>query len=121
MRHIKRYSQLFENSQELSQEQQDWLNKCSKGTWKLNPETGLVDVEGNFNCSGKKRMTNFKGVRFGHVSGTFDCCRSSLTSLEGAPQSVGGDFICHSNSLTSLPDIAATVRRRTSCRSSSAT
>jgi hypothetical protein len=102
MRHIKRYSQLFENSQELSQEQTDWLNKCSKGTWKLNPETGLVDVEGNFNCSGKKRMTNFKGVRFGHVSGTFDCCRSSLTSLEGAPQSVGGDFICHSNSLTSL-------------------
>ena len=102
MRHLKRYSQLFENSQELSQEQQDWLDKCTNRSWKVNPETGLVDVTGNFNCSGKKRMTDFKGVRFGHVSGNFSCYNNSLASLEGAPQRVDGDFNCAFNRLTSL-------------------
>ena len=101
MRHIKRYTQLFENQQELSQEQRDWLNKCTDGSWVLNPKTGLVDVSGRFYCYGKN-LDSFKGVRFGHISGDFDCARNRLTSLEGAPQSVNGRFDCTSNRLTSL-------------------
>ena len=101
MRHIKRYTQLFENTQELTQEQRDWLDKCTRGSWKLNAETGLVDVRGDFKFGGKG-LDSFNGVRFGTVSGTFYCNNNSLTSLEGAPQSVGEYFYCSNNSLTSL-------------------
>lgn len=102
MRHIKEFNQLFENTQELTQEQKDWLDKCStKGTWKLNPQTGLVDVVGNFDCK-DQNLTDFKGVRFGSVSGHFNCSNNQLTSLEEAPKSVGLNFDCPNNRLTSL-------------------
>ena len=101
MKNLKRYSQLFESQQELTQEQKDWLDKCTDGTWKINPQTGLVDVDGNFNCR-QMNLTDFKGVRFGQVSGYFYCSRNELTSLEGAPQRVSGSFYCYNNKLKSL-------------------
>ena len=101
MRHIKPYSQLFESQTELTPEQIEWLDECTTGRWKLNPQTGLVDVDGEFYCQ-DQNLTDFKGVRFGEVSGFFDCSRNSLTSLDGAPQKVGGGFRCYSNKLTSL-------------------
>jgi hypothetical protein len=101
MRHIKNYKELFEAQMELSQEQIGWLNKCAKKRWTLNPKTGLVDVEEKFDCSGQK-LTDFKGVRFGKVTGDFSCHNNRITSLEGAPQKVGGSFYCYSNRLTSL-------------------
>ena len=70
MRHIKEYNQLFESTQELTQEQKDWLDKCTRGSWVVNPQTGLVDVNGNFFC-GEQDLDSFKGVRFGTVSGHF--------------------------------------------------
>ena len=76
-------------------------NEYSKGKWTLNEETGLVDIEGDFNCS-CKGLTDFKGVKFGVVTGNFRCDNNMLTSIEGAPQKVGGDFWCHNNKLTSL-------------------
>ena len=99
MKHLKRYTQLFESVQELSQEQRDWLDKCSKGSWKLNPKTGLVDVRGGFECD-RQGLDSFNGVRFGTVSGHFNCSDNRLTSLEGAPQSVGVDFYCHDNPIS---------------------
>jgi hypothetical protein len=101
MRHIKEYNQLFENQQELSQEQIEWLDRCAMGRWTLNPQTGLVDVEGIFNCY-YQRLTDFKGVRFGVVTESFYCNNNDLTSLEGTPQQVGGGFYCNNNDLTSL-------------------
>ena len=101
MRHIKNYKELFETQTELSQEQREWLDKCTEGTWTLNRKTGLVDVKGDFYCSGQK-LTDFKGVRFGKVTGNFNCTYNSLTSLEGAPQKVGRHFDCSDNELTSL-------------------
>ena len=85
----------------LNKEQIGFLNECTKGKWTLNEETGLVDIRGDFDCS-NKRLTDFKGVKFGVVTGGFWCSYNSLTSLVGAPQNVGGNFWCHSNSLTSL-------------------
>ena len=76
-------------------------NEYTKGKWTLNEETGLVDIEGDFNCS-CKGLTDFKGVKFGVVTGNFRCDNNMLTSIEGAPQKVGGDFWCHNNKLTSL-------------------
>jgi hypothetical protein len=101
MRHIKLYDQLFENQTELSQEQIEWLDWCTRGKWTLNPQTGLVDVNGDFNCY-CQRLTNFKGVRFGEVSRDFNCSINQLTSLGGAPQKVGGIFNCSDNQLISL-------------------
>ncbi len=101
MRHVKRYQELFESQIELSQEQIEWLNECTDGTWTLNPQTGLVDVSGDFNCS-RRDLTDFKGVRFGGVTGNFYFDNNNLTSLEGAPQEVLGFFYCNNNQLTSL-------------------
>ena len=92
---------MFESLTELTQEQVQWLDECAKGTWTLNPQTGLVDMKGSFNCS-SQRLSDFKGVRFGMVGGNFDCENNALTSLEGAPPKVGGDFYCNINRLTSL-------------------
>jgi len=101
MRHVKRYQELFESQIELTPEQTEWLDKCTVGSWTLNPQTGLVDVSGSFNCDGQD-LTDFKGVRFGVVTWDFHCYANKLTSLEGAPSRVDGGFNCSSNELTSL-------------------
>jgi len=41
-------------------------------------------------------------VKFGEVSGYFDCSRNKLTTLKNCPTSVGGYFSCYNNHLTSL-------------------
>ena len=101
MRHIKPYQELFESQQGLIQEQKDWLYECTTGSWEINTQTGLVDVDGDFSCTGQG-LTDFKGVRFGNIIGDFDCDNNLLTSLRGAPQVVGGSFYCADNQLTSL-------------------
>jgi hypothetical protein len=114
MRHIKNYNELFEAQMELSQEQIEWLDKCTRGKWTLNPQTGLVDVKGDFYCV-EEGLTDFKGVRFGVVAGTFDCRYNLLTSLEGAPRDVGGRFSCYHNRLTSLEGAPQEVGRSFYC------
>ena len=114
MKYIREYGQLFENTQELTQEQKDWLDECVSGTWQLSPQTGLVDVDWNFDCS-KQDLTDFKGVRFGKVSGSFYCNRNELTTLEGAPQTVKGYFRCDWNQLTTLEGAPQTVKGDFSC------
>ena len=104
MRHIKPYP-IFEASaaapEELTAEQIDWLNQCTSGSWELNTSTGLVDVKGNFNCS-SMNLEDLKGIKFGKVDGDFYCANNQLTTLEGAPQSVGSSFYCYGNQLTTL-------------------
>ena len=116
MRHIKPY-QIFEASASaaaLTAVQINWLDKCVEGSWKLNPQTGLVDVDENFDCS-EQGLTDFKGVRFGKVSGYFNCYNNQLTTLEGAPQSVGSSFRCTYNQLTSLVGAPQSVGGGFSC------
>ena len=48
MKHLKEYK-LWEQSRELTTEQEGFLNRYVKGTWRINSE-GLVDVEGDFDC-----------------------------------------------------------------------
>jgi len=50
-----------------------------------------------------KGLTEFP-PNFVEVTGTFYCSYNQLTSLEGAPQTVGGDFYCSKNPLlTTIP------------------
>ena len=103
MKHIKLF-EAFSTSTSLTEDQIKWLDRCAKGRWKMNPSTGLIDVDGGFYCPGQG-LTDFKGVAFGHISGssgTFYCDNNLLTSLEGAPQTVNGDFYCDNNQITSL-------------------
>ena len=111
MKYIKPY-QIFESSATapaaLTAVQIEWLDECVDGSWKLNRQTGLIDVDGNFDCS-EQGLTDLKGVRFGKANWDFDCYYNQLTSLVGAPQTVDGDFSCGRNQLTSLEGAPKTV------------
>ena len=62
---------------------------------------GLVNVDGNVDL-GFNKLTELP-LRFGRVSGHFDCrSNNELTSLKGSPLYVGGNFNCGSNNLTNL-------------------
>jgi len=107
MKHVKLFED-FSSQETLTEDQIKWLNECTTGTWRLNPSTGLIDVNGDFIC-GHQDLTDFKGVAFGHVSGHFSCNNNELTSLEGAPQTVSFYFLCNNNRLTSLEGAPQTV------------
>ena len=101
MRHLQTYK-IFEAAQSLTSEQQAFLDEYTEGTWTLNPSTGEVDVDGDFDCSNMgylpldyEDLTDFKGISFGTVTGDFDCSGcTSLETLEGAPTKVEGNFFC---------------------------
>ena len=108
MRHIKTFS-LFESVQILTQEQKNFLDKYTKGgPWYLNPSTGLVDLQGNFDCA-REGLNDLLGIRFGKAPFKFYCNGNNLKSLVGAPQTVGGDFSCNENKLMSLEGAPQTV------------
>jgi hypothetical protein len=112
MKHLQSFS-LFEARAPrlpsgLTPEQESFLNHYTLGTWSVNPTTGLVDVQGDFNRYGL-RLKSLQGISFGHVSGYFSCNNSLLTTLVGAPTKVGGGFYCHDNQLTTLAGAPTTV------------
>ena len=61
---------------------------------------GSVDVDGDVSLSrlGFEKLP----LKFGLVTGYFDCLNNQLTTLEGAPTSVGEHFDCNYNQLTNL-------------------
>ncbi len=62
----------------------------------------LVDVEGTVRFTGEFDFENRFPIRFGYVSGDFNCSFCKLTTLEGAPYKIGGSFHAQYNQLTSL-------------------
>jgi hypothetical protein len=75
------------------------LHLVSQGLTEL-PDLSRVILEGNFHCSGNK-LTSLKGAPRS-VGGHFWCDNNLLTSLEGAPAVVEGDFNCVHNRLKTL-------------------
>ena len=76
-------------------------NICKKyGIENWSIRDGLVDVDGDVNLCGVG-LTELP-LKFGKVSGEFDCSHNNLTTLEGVPKEVSGNFICDDNNLTSL-------------------
>jgi len=67
----------------------------------------------NFNCSNKK-LTSLEGAP-SSVGGDFSCSFNQFTSLEGAPASVGGHFDCSNNQLTTLKGTPASVGGNVEC------
>ena len=54
----------------LTPEQKKFLNKYTKGRWKYDPATGLVNVDGDFNCrnQGLSDLREFGLVRSERIS-----------------------------------------------------
>jgi len=120
---------------ELTPEQIEWLDKCSrfsegrdmhhlyemgytkrKETWAIRGYDGKIDVFSDFDCS-EQGLTDFMGIEFGIVEGSFFCSNNKLTSLKGSPESIFYSFHCDGNELESLEGIT----QRTGTNSSSET
>lgn len=101
MKYLNSYH-IFESlNQNLSEEQIDFINKYTSGTWEVDLKTGLVNIKGDFNFE-HKGLNDMKGIKFGTVEGNFNCNGNRLTTLEGSPRNVEGDFKCCANNLTNL-------------------
>jgi hypothetical protein len=98
----------------LTKEKKSFLDSVVKGNWSVNPDTGLVDVDGSVYMGG----CNLKKipVKFGNVSGCFDCDYNELKSLKSSPQSVGKHFFCSYNQLISLEGAPQSVGGYFNCR-----
>jgi hypothetical protein len=109
MKYLQTFS-LFESRTPgtLTKKQEAFLDRYTRGTWSVNPATGLVDVQGTFDCL-TQGLKSLSGIKFGTVTGDFSCADNQLTSLEGAPQTVKGFFSCSQNQLTSLEGAPQTV------------
>ena len=114
MRYLKTYKIFEAKTSGLTKRQEQFLNKFTKGTWTYDSKTGLVGVDGDFNCIWQG-LSDFKGVRFGKVAGGFVFPKNKLTSLEGAPQEVGGVFRCENNQLITLEGAPREVRENFDC------
>jgi hypothetical protein len=88
---------------------------------------GTIDVDDDVDLRGSEFWKKFQSyskslvqknwnlnelpLKFGKVSGSFDCRYNYLTTLEGCPSEVSGDFYCSDNLLTSLEGCPNEVRR----------
>ena len=63
-------------------------------------DDGSIDVDGDVNLYSKE-LTKLP-IKFGRVTGSFDCDNNYLTSLEGSPYWVGGFLTCADNYLKTL-------------------
>lgn len=93
-----KYLKLFENHQSEA-EVAKICEEYGIKNWTLNSD-GLVDVDGDIDLH-KKGLTELP-LKFGEVTGCFDCSHNKITSLEGAPHTVGRYFYFTHNKLTSL-------------------
>jgi len=80
---------------------------------KITEKTPSEPWPGNFNCS-INNLTSLEGAP-ASVGGYFNCSFNKLTSLEGAPVSVGGYFNCSNNQLTSLEGAPSSVDGNFNC------
>jgi len=109
MKYIRNYK-VFENNTNLTDDQKDFLDNCAGTRWKVNPDTGLIDVRGDFDCS-DINLDDLKGLRFGNVSGDFFCENNHLKTLDGSPRKIGGSFWFQRNPLISLEGAPLEVER----------
>jgi len=93
---------------------QEWLEEFLKRKDITRLSDGSYNVEGLVNLANLK-LTKLP-LKFNHVSGSFWCEKNQLTTLEGAPKSVGRDFWCYDNQLTSLEGAPRVVGAYFYCR-----
>lgn len=95
---IKVYK-MFLESHQTEESVRKICERYGINNWSINSE-GLVDVDDSVDLyyQGLSKLP----LKFGKVTGLFNCSENRLTSLEGAPKEVGGYFGCSNNKLTTL-------------------
>ncbi len=99
MKHLK----LFESFKDIK----SICKKYRIRNYTINPD-GSVDVDGDVSLYNYRSYDRFSvrftklPLKFGKISGVFDCSYNDLTTLEGSPREVGGYFKCGHNKLTTL-------------------
>ena len=78
----------------------DRVDIHSKKLTVLPQDWSQINIKGNFDCS-DNRLTSLEGAPE-TIGGYFSCSKNNLTSLKGSPRSVKGSFNCTANQLTSL-------------------
>ena len=104
-----KYLKYFESNSEIDSICGEYRIK----NYTINPD-GTVDVNGDVNLY-EKGLTKLP-LKFGYVSGEFDCSYNQLTSLEGSPKKVGGGFYCGYNKLVTLEGAPKEVGGYFDCR-----
>jgi len=117
MKRIMKFSELFESSNKLTEQQILWLDrgltphypqryKRADSSWSFNESTGLVDVHGSFKVRHSydepEDVKSKIRVKFGTVTHDFKCDSEFITTLENSPRIVGGTFDCSKNEIKSL-------------------
>ena len=77
------------------------FNNWIKGTYEI--INGIYNVQGDVKVQhlDKLNLTELP-IKFGHVSGNFDCSNNKLTSLKNCPKKIGNTFLCAFNDVRSL-------------------
>jgi hypothetical protein len=101
MKNLKGYKELFETVQHLTERQMEFIEKHTQGEWHLSAKTGLVDIDGDFECP-SNNLRDLMGIKFGNISGNFDISYNKIASLEGCPNRVDGHFDASNNKIESL-------------------
>ena len=78
---------------------ENWLDLYGVKNYTINEDLS-VDVNGDVDLFSSELIEI--PVRFGVVSGNFDCFKNKLQSLKNCPIEVGGDFSCFNNELLNL-------------------
>jgi hypothetical protein len=95
--------------------------KCKKygiKDYKMNSD-GSIDVYGDVRLD--SLVLSKLPLKFQNVTGFFNCSYNQLTTLIGAPESVGGDFYCVNNKLTTLEGGPKSVGVTFNCNSNQLT
>lgn len=100
MKRLKTYRIFESETGGLKQIQKIFLNRSTMGRWSLDEKTGMISVDGTFNCSNKD-LEDFIGLKF-EDAWDFYCSDNKLESLVGCPESVQNDFVCNGNRLKNL-------------------
>jgi hypothetical protein len=116
MKHLKTY-RIFESMQDgVTPEQRDLLNASCKiytknkqlvqpeDAWWVNPETGMVDVGGNFVLE-KGWTRGLLGIKFGKIGGYFNVIEAGLEDPRELPREIGTHLNASGNKFRTLEGI----------------
>ena len=82
-----------------------YSSSAKDSTWSINPETGLVDIVGNFygfSSTAFKDSKSLMGIKFGRVEGDFSVASCGLNSMEGFPVEITGYLQANGNKFEDL-------------------
>ena len=92
MRYLRKFNESVEDIDSICQ-------KYGIVDYTINSD-GTVDVDGDVSLS--ERNLSKLPLKFGRVTGSFNCSYNKLTTLEGCPVEVARSFYCYRNQLTTL-------------------